>query len=48
VFQIGPGKYQSGVIQKVKGARPVLHRAILDDLVFARHVADELARLAAA
>ena len=48
VFQIGPGKYQSGVIQKVKGAKPVLHRAVLDDLSFARHVAEELARLAAA
>ncbi|XHY17354.1 hypothetical protein SuNHUV7_21480 (plasmid) [Pseudoseohaeicola sp. NH-UV-7] len=48
VFQIGPGKYQSGVIRKVKGAKPVLHRAILDDLGFARHVAEELARLAAA
>lgn len=48
VFQIGAGRYQSGVIHAQKGSRPVVHRAILDDLSFARRVADELARLAAA
>ena len=48
VFHIGPGKYLSGVVQKAKGATPVLERAVLDDLSFSRPAAEELACLAAA
>lgn len=48
VYQVGPARYQCGVIPPEEKNSAVLHRAVLTDLKLALHVADALARLAAA
>jgi hypothetical protein len=48
VFQHGPSRYQCGVVQDKTGSKAILHRAVLDEFEFARQVAEELARIAAA